>query len=209
MTKSVHRATQHRRDKTRARIHDERLKDKLAPQRAPHHFGCKRVSLEQTYFETFNLPNVHLVDIIETPVLEVTPTGITTTAQTWTFDTVICATGFDAVTGGLLQMGIRGRDGLSLKEKWEGQRGVRTWLGMASEGFPNMFFTYGPQAPTPFCSGPTCAEMQGEWIVEALKHMRDERLSIIEATEESEEVWAEETRKMMFASLMPTAKSVS
>lgn len=200
-------ATMNRRDKTRERVHDERLKDKLAPMEKPHAFGCKRVSLEQGYFEAYNQPHVHLVDVNETPVVEVTEHGITTTEKAWDFDFVISATGFDSVTGGLLQMGIRGRKSVSLEEKWSS--GLATYMGMAVAGFPNMFFTYGPQAPTALCNGPMCAELQGTWIIDVMKSMRTNERQTIEASEESEAAWAEETVKLADASLIPTANSVS
>lgn len=182
------------------------MKDRLAPMVKPHNFGCKRIALERGYFEIFNRPNVQLVDVNETPVTEVTESGIKTTERDWDLDYVVCATGYDALTGGLLQMGIRGKEGQTLKQKWE--CGVRTYLGMATVGFPNCFFTYGPQAPTSFCNGPTCAELQGDWIVGVMNYMRANRLVTVEASEESGEQWAAEVLKLANASLLPTAKSV-
>lgn len=125
-----------RRDKVRARLNDERLRDKLAPMTKPHAFGCKRISLENGYYEVFNDPKVHLVDINETPVVEFTPKGIRTTEKEWEFDYIVCATGFDALIGNFLQMNVVGKDGVSLSEKWED--GVKTYFGMCISGFPNM-----------------------------------------------------------------------
>lgn len=148
------------RDKTRARIDDERLKDILAPVKQPYSFGCKRISLEQGYFEIFNKPQVHLVDVNETPIQEVTEKGIKTSEKEWEFDIIICATGYDAVTGGMTQIDVRGPSGESIRDHWKG--GVYSYLGMSVSGFPNMFYTYGPQGPTSFCNGPTCAQLQGD-----------------------------------------------
>lgn len=195
--------------RVRPRIKNPRLRDILAPDVQPHGFGCKRISLENGYYEIFNQPNVSLVDVKATPILEVTEKGIKTTEKEWELDFVVCATGFDAITGGLTQIDIRGRSGddISLAEKWK--NGTKTYLGMAVAGFPNMFFTYGPQAPTALCNGPTCAEYQGEFIVNILKDMRKLGLQRIEAKAEAEEQWGEDVRDLANATLLPTAKSVS
>ena len=125
-----------RRDKVRARISDPRLQEKFAPKVKPHAFGCKRPSLENGFYELFERPNVHLVDMKETPIVEVTPTGIRTTEEALDFDVVVCATGFDAVTGGLLQINAHGKDGVQLADKWKD--GVKTLMGLCVSGFPNM-----------------------------------------------------------------------
>ncbi|KAL1645999.1 hypothetical protein SLS58_003419 [Diplodia intermedia] len=225
------------RDKTRPRIADEALREKLAPMRQPHAFGCKRISLENGYFETFNRENVRLVDLKETPIVEVTPRGIRTAAapvpaavgkdgceeggggggegEEHAFDCIVFATGFDALTGGITQIDIRRRstDGAttaldqSLKEKWD-RAGARTYLGLACAGFPNMFFTYGPQAPTAFCNGPTCAQMQGDWIAGLMRHMREKGLERVEAREESEEEWVRLVDEIARKTLLPETKSM-
>lgn len=141
------------REKTRARIQDPRVRDLLAPMAAPYSFGCKRISLEQGFFEIFNEPHVHLVDVNSTPVEAVTGKGIRTSEKEWEFDYIICATGFDSITGGLKQIDIKRTSGEPLAEYWKHE--TRTYLGMAVSGFPNMFFSYGPQGPTALCNGPT------------------------------------------------------
>lgn len=193
--------------KVRARIQDPRLQEILAPTIQPYGFGCKRISLENGFYEIFNQPNVSLVDVNSTPVVEITERGIKTTEKEWEFDYVVCATGFDAVTGGLLQMGIQGKDGQQLTDKWKD--GTRTYLGMAVSGFPNMFFTYGPQAPTALCNGPTCAEYQGDFIAGVMNHMRKLGLNRIDASAESECLWGEDVRKFAYSSLLPETNSVS
>ena len=95
----------------------------------PHAFGCKRISLENGFYELFAQPNVHLVDMKQTPIAEITPKGIKTTEKEWEFDLIVCATGFDMITGGVLQMNVQGRGGLHLQEKW--QSGVKTFVGMS------------------------------------------------------------------------------
>lgn len=195
------------RDKVRARINDPRLRDIFAPEIQPHAFGCKRISLENKFYEIFNQPNVSLVDMNATPIVEVTEKGIKTTEKLWEFDYVVCATGFDALTGGFNEIDIRGRSGQKLIDKWN--KGVKTYLGLAVSQFPNMFFTYGPQAPTALCNGPTCAELQGEWIINAMNYILEKGLRSIEAEEQAEVQWAKGISTIANASLLPTAKSVS
>lgn len=125
------------RDKTRARIHDQRCRDLLAPMEPPYAFGLKRIALENRYFEIFNEEHVQLIDVNATPIEEVTEVGIKTVEKEWEFDFIICATGYDAVTGGLAQIDIRGTSEESLKDHWK--NGTYTYLGMACSGFPNMF----------------------------------------------------------------------
>ncbi|KAI0378013.1 cyclopentanone 1,2-monooxygenase [Hypomontagnella monticulosa] len=200
-----HEAYKFWREKTRARLNSPRLQELLAPQKQPYPFGCKRVPLERGYYEMFNKPNVHLVDVNETPVLEVTETGIRTAEKEWEFDIIILATGFDAVTGGLTTIDIRGIANQSLKDKFA-QNGPTTYCGISVAGFPNMFFSGGPQAPTAFCNGPTCAELQGNWIAECMNRLRDAGLSSIVADEESEKAWIEHVDSVANASLLPKAK---
>lgn len=194
-------------EKVRARVRDPRLQEILAPEIQPHGFGCKRVSLENGYYEIFDQPHVSLVDVNATPVVEVTEHGIKTTEKEWEFDYVVCATGFDAVTGGLLQIDIQGKGGQRLADKWK--TGTRTYLGMSVSGFPNMFFTYGPQAPTALCNGPTCAEYQGDFIINLMNHMRESGLRRIEASADAEQQWVDDVRKYAYSSLLPKTNSVS
>ena len=193
--------------KVRARLDNPRMQELLAPEVQPYSFGCKRVSLEDGYYEIFNQDNVSLVDVNSTPIVEVTERGIRTTEKEWELDYVVCATGFDALTGGLMQMDIRGPSGEGLADKWKA--GVRTHLGMSVAGFPNMFFTYGPQAPTALCNGPTCAEYQGDFILRAMNDVKAKGLRRIEATADAEAKWGEMVRTLANASLLPGTKSVS
>ncbi|KAM0350051.1 hypothetical protein ACHAP4_010169 [Fusarium culmorum] len=191
--------------KVRPRINDPRHQELLAPEKQPYSFGCKRISLENGYFEIFNQPNVSLVDVNTTPVVEVTERGIKTTEKEREFDIVVCATGFDAITGGMLDMNITGASGLKLTDKWK--IGAKTCLGMAVAGFPNMFFTYRPQAPTALCNGPTCAESQGEFNVSLMKYMSKHGSHVVETLQESEAEWGATVRGFANASLLPSTKS--
>jgi cation diffusion facilitator CzcD-associated flavoprotein CzcO len=193
------------REKVQARIRDPKLAEKLAPKEPPHPFGVKRPSLEQTYYDVFNQENVRLVDLKETPILEVVPNGVSTTDANHELDVLVLATGFDAVTGGLTQIDIRGVEGLTLKEKWA--QGARTHLGLTSAGFPNLLFLYGPQSPSGFCNGPTCAELQGDWVVEFLRHMRDTGVSRFDATAEAEQIWKDHVKQVGAMTLFPLADS--
>ncbi|MBJ7410598.1 MAG: NAD(P)/FAD-dependent oxidoreductase [Phenylobacterium sp.] len=193
------------RAKVQARIRDPKLAEQLAPREPPHPFGVKRPSLEQTYYDVFNQDNVRLVNLKATPILEITPGGVRTADGEYDLDILVLATGFDAVTGGLTQIDIRGVDGVTLKDKWA--QGARTHLGMASAGFPNLLFLYGPQSPSGFCNGPTCAELQGDWVLEFLKHMRDAGVSRFEATPAAEQTWKDHVEAVGAMTLFPLADS--
>jgi len=193
------------RSKVECRVKDPRAREILAPKKQPYSFGCKRISLENGFYEIFNQPNVYLVDVNKTPIVEVTKSGIKTTEKEWHFDYVVCATGFDAVTGGLVQIDITGTSGQKLADKWKS--GVKTYLGMAVAGFPNMFFTYGPQAPTAFCNGPTCAEAQGGFLIRVLNDLSKRKLKRIEAEKDAEVEWGQDVRNFASQSLLPGTKS--
>jgi cation diffusion facilitator CzcD-associated flavoprotein CzcO len=193
------------RDKTLRRIKDPAVAEILAPAEPIHPFGVKRPSLEQHYYEIFNQPNVSLVDLRTNPIERVTPGGIRTAAGEHGLDILVLATGFDAVTGGLTSIDIRGAEGGTLKEKWA--KGVRAQLGMAAAGFPNLLFVYGPQSPNGFCNGPTCAEVQGDWIARLLAHLRQRNYTRVEATAPAEEAWRAQVLALADATLFPRADS--
>ena len=181
------------------------MAEKLAPAIAPHPFGTKRPSLEQDYYEAFNQDNVTLVDIRETPIERITSSGVSTTLAHYELDTLVLATGFDALTGGYFAIDIRGANGMTLHQKWHD--GVRTHLGIATEGFPNLLMVYGPQSPAGFCNGPTCAELQGDKIVETLVYLRDHEFTRIEASRQAEELWREHVLEVAGQSLFDRADS--
>jgi cation diffusion facilitator CzcD-associated flavoprotein CzcO len=193
------------RDKTRARINDPAIAEMLAPTEPIHPYGVKRPSLEQNFYEIFNQPNVSLVDLRATPIERVARNGIKTAAGEHDLDILVLATGFDAVTGGLTSIDIRGTQGETLKEKWA--TGVRAHLGMAVAGFPNLLFVYGPQSPNAFCNGPTCAEVQGDWIARLLDHLRQGNSTRIEATVAAEEAWRAQVLALADTTLFPRADS--
>ena len=193
------------RDKTRARLNDPRLQEKLAPMKPLHPFGTKRPSLEQNFFEIFNQTNVDLVDLRESPIERITPTGLETSAGAHEFDVLVLATGFDASTGSFTQIDLIGSGGKRLDDVWSD--GVRTYLGYSIPHMPNLLMLYGPQSPTAFCNGPTCAEVQGDWVVECLSHLRDRNLSRIETTDEAAAGWAAHLAEVGEGTLFPRADS--
>jgi cyclohexanone monooxygenase len=193
------------REKTRARIKDPVMADKLAPVVPPHPFGTKRPSLEQWYYEVFNQDNVTLVDVREEPIEEITPTGVRTASRHHELDILVLATGFDASTGGLTQFEIRGLSGRTLKETWS--TGVQTYLGLGIPDFPNLLMLYGPQSPTAFCNGPTCAELQGDWVADCLSYLRDNGLARIEAKPAAGESWTQHMADLAAGTLLPQADS--
>jgi cyclohexanone monooxygenase len=193
------------RNKVRARIKDPALAEMLAPTKAPHPFGTKRPSLEQWYYEIFNQGNVKLVDLNESPILRMKEHSIVTKDGEIEVDVIVFATGFDAVTGGLTSMDIRSTEGKNFKQVWAD--GVRTHLGIATAGFPNMLFGYGPQSPCGFCNGPSSAEYQGDMLVEMIKYMRDKKITRFEALPEAQEAWRKLIADFWAMTLFPKAKS--
>ncbi|KAK4621443.1 Baeyer-Villiger monooxygenase [Fulvia fulva] len=172
-------------EKIRARISDPAKRDILAPEEPPYYMSTKRPSLEQDYYESCDRPNVEITD---SPIVSFTKTGIVTEdGKERQFDLVAVCTGYDAVTGGLRTMGIKGRNGIDLDEKWKD--GVVTNLGMLVNGFPNMFMVYGPQAPTSLSNGPIFLEMQGDYILRILLRQKEEDIESIEADKEAEQAW--------------------
>jgi cation diffusion facilitator CzcD-associated flavoprotein CzcO len=193
------------REKTRARIKDPVVAEKLAPTDPPHPFGAKRPSLEQWYYEVFDQDNVTLVDVREEPIAEITPTGVRTALRHFELDILVLATGFDASTGGLTQIDIRGLSGRTLKDTWS--TAVKTYLGLGIPDFPNLLMLYGPQSPTAFCNGPTCAELQGDWVADCLSHLRDKGLTRIEASRAAGDSWTQHMAELAESTLLPLAES--
>ena len=170
------------------RVNDPAVATTLAPTEPLHPFGTKRPSLEQNYYLCFNEPHVDLVDVRATPIERVTAAGVQTADGRLTeLDVLILATGFDANTGGLTVLDIRGRNNVSLAETWAD--GVDTHMGMAIPGFPNLLMLYGPQSAASFCNGPVCAEIQGDWVADFLDYLGRNDLTEFDATMDEAEVW--------------------
>lgn len=175
-------------EKTRARIDDPLKRDILAPIIPPHPMFAKRVSLEQRYYEAYNRSNVDIINIRQSPIIEFTGSGIKSEQEGETeFDVIILATGFDSITGGILNIHITNGNGETLQDKWKD--GTWTNLGLSTADFPNMYFLYGPQAPTALSNGPTCIEIQGDWIVQLMAYMKAENKTTVVATKDAEMDW--------------------
>jgi hypothetical protein len=171
-----------------------------------HHQYVRIWILGTHNYDVFNQDNMSLVDLNDTPIQSITEHGILTAdGVEREFDVIVLATGFDAVSGGLTAIDIRGADGLLLRDKWA--TGVRAHLGVATAGFPNMLFVYGPQSPSGFCNGPTCAEIQGEMIVETLDHLLKNGRRRIEATPEAEAEWTRHVAELVAPTLFLHANS--
>jgi cation diffusion facilitator CzcD-associated flavoprotein CzcO len=170
-----------------------------------HPFASKRPPIDTHYFETFNRDNVALVDVKATPIVEVTPDGIRTTDGEYPLDIIVFATGFDAMTGPLLAMDIRGADGRSLRQDWAA--GPRTYLGLQTPGYPNMFTITGPGSPSVLTNMPVAIEQHTQWITACIRHMRDNRLTRIETTQPAADAWVEHVNEAANATLLPMANS--
>jgi cation diffusion facilitator CzcD-associated flavoprotein CzcO len=169
-----------------------------------HPFATKRPPIDTGYFETFNRDNVALVDIRTDPIDRVTPTGIRLrSGAEHALDVIVFATGFDAMTGALLRMGVTGRDGLPLAEAWAA--GPRTQLGLQVPGFPNLFTITGPGSPSVLTNMPVAIEQHVEWITDCIAHLRAKGLTTIEATEQAAEAWVAHVNDAANATLMPQA----
>ncbi|KAK5174140.1 uncharacterized protein LTR77_001220 [Saxophila tyrrhenica] len=183
--------------RTRARMTDERKKDILAPLEPPHPFAGKRPSLEQDYYEQMDKPHVNIVDLKTNPVSHVTENGIVTKDGTeFELDIIAIATGFDSLTGGFMEIDFTGLDNEKLNKKWTGERGALSYLGMTVHQFPNMFYTYGPHAPTAYANGPSIVQPQGDWITDVIMKMRKEGKTKIDAKKDAEEEWKEMINKV-------------
>ncbi|MAA76397.1 MAG: cyclohexanone monooxygenase [Salinisphaeraceae bacterium] len=187
----------------RARVNDPDVAETLCPQDYP--YGTKRQPLEDGYFETYNRDNVTLVDLRRSPLRRFVASGIRTDDRLYVLDAVVFATGFDAFTGSLFRMDIRGRDGLRLEDAWA--EGPRTLLGMATRGFPNLFIVTGPQSPSVLFNMPRSIEHDVDWIADCIGWMGRQGLDRIEPREQAQTEWVRHTDEVAHQTLMPTADS--
>lgn len=191
------------RAKIRAIVHDPAVAEALSPH--DHPIGTKRLPLDTDYYETFNRDNVTLVDVRKAPIETITPTGLRTRDAAYELDSIVFATGFDAMTGTLLNMDIRGRSGSTLKEKWA--EGPRTYLGIATAGFPNLFLVTGPGSPSVLSNMMVSIEQHVDWVADCLTYLRAHDLTAIEATVEAEDAWVIHVNDVGNTTLYPLANS--
>ena len=190
-------------DRIREIVRDPRTAEALAPK--DHPIGTKRICVDTNYFATYNRPNVTLVNLRETPLEAITETGVRTAAGETEVDAIVFATGFDAMTGALAAMDIRGRDGLRLSTKWED--GPRTYLGLTIAGFPNLFLITGPGSPSVLSNMIVSIEQHVDWIADCLAFLGARQAGLIEATDAAEEDWVRHGMEVANRTLYPRAAS--
>uniref|UniRef100_UPI003F4949F8 flavin-containing monooxygenase n=1 Tax=Cupriavidus yeoncheonensis TaxID=1462994 RepID=UPI003F4949F8 len=192
------------RGKIREIVKDPKIAAKLTP---TYLYGVKRPVMDTGYFETYNRDNVTLVDVKADPIAKFTPTGLRTRDAEYPLDAVVFATGYDAMTGALFKIDIRGRDGVTLRDKWADGERIRTYLGLATAGFPNMFTITGPQSPSVLSNMVWSIEQHVEWIDACIRHMEANGIGVIEAKLQSEEAWSKHCHEVADATLFPKGES--
>ncbi len=200
-TTSNESAAEYIRRKIRAIVHDPALAELLTPTQV---VGCKRLCVDSGYYETFNRSNVSLVDVSQRPIDEITPNGIIVDGVEYRVDSIVYATGFDAMTGSLLKVGVRGPQ-TTLQRAWDA--GPRTYLGLAVHGIPNMFTITGPGSPSVLTNMITSIEQHVEWIRDCLIAMRERHLHRIEATAAAQDEWVDYVNMVASLTLFPTCNS--
>jgi cation diffusion facilitator CzcD-associated flavoprotein CzcO len=169
-----------------------------------HPYAAKRPPIDTNYFETYNRPNVTLVDLRKAPIERISRAGICTTEAEYPVDIIVFATGFDAMTGPMLRMNIRGRGGVALKEVWEA--GPRNYLGLQVAGFPNLFTITGPGSPSVLCNMPVAIEQHADWITDCIRYLNDNGLERIEARADAVDKWVAEVNDVAHKTVLPLAK---
>ncbi|SFF68008.1 acetone monooxygenase [Fontimonas thermophila] len=187
------------RAKMRARIRKPEVAAKLIPTR--YGFGTRRVPLESHYLEAFDMDHVELVDVAEAPIQSISERGVVTRTGEHPLDVLILATGFDASTGALTRIDIRGREGVRLADKW--RQDIRTAMGLQVHGFPNLFMIGAPLAPSAaFCNMTTCLQQQVDWITDAIMYVMERGRRSMEATAEKEASWLAHHEELANATLV-------
>jgi cyclohexanone monooxygenase len=167
--------------------------------------GTKRICIDTEYFATFNRPNVTLVDIKSNPIDEILPHAVRTGGKDREVDALVLATGFDAMTGSVAKIDITGRDGLTLNRKWA--EGPKTYLGLMSAGFPNLFIITGPGSPSVLSNMIVSIEQHVDWISDCIAYMRDHGFDSLEAEKDAEDKWVAHVNEVAFSTLYPQANS--
>lgn len=189
--------------KIRAIVKDPNVADLLCP--TDHPIGSKRICVDTGYYETFNMPHVRLVNIKTSPIQEVLPNGIRTKDASYEVDAIVFATGYDAVTGAIIKIDIRGKGGQSLKEKWTA--GPRCYLGLMSHGFPNLFFLTGPGSPSILTNVVVSIEQHVDWTARCIDHMEKKGVKAAEANQSEENAWVETVNGLAANTLFPSTAS--
>jgi cation diffusion facilitator CzcD-associated flavoprotein CzcO len=196
-------AAEYVRARIRELVKDPEVAERLSPRNHP--FGTKRPCLDTDYYATYNRDDVTLVDVRSTPIVAITPTGIRTTTDEYALDAIVFATGFDAMTGPLLGPDITGVGGITLRDKWAA--GPRTYLGIATAGFPNFFIITGPGSPSVLVNMLVAIEQHVDWIVDCIEYLRARRIASIDATVQAEDAWVDHVNGVANLTLFPKANS--
>jgi cyclohexanone monooxygenase len=191
------------REKIAEIVNDPETAKLLQPTSYP--IGTKRICIDTDYFATFNRPNVTLVDIKSNPIEEILPHAVRTGGKDYEVDALVLATGFDAMTGSLAKIDIRGRDGLTLNRKWA--EGPKTYLGLMSAGFPNLFIITGPGSPSVLSNMIVSIEQHVDWISDCIAYIRDRGFDSLEAEKDAEDKWVAHVNEAAFSTLYPQANS--
>jgi cyclohexanone monooxygenase len=191
------------RSKIRATVKNPTVAELLLPY--DHAIGTKRICVDTGYYETYNRDNVTLVNLRQENIEEITPIGLQTKNKNYEVDSIVFATGFDAMTGALCSINIRGRSGYTLKEKWS--EGPRTYLGIMSANFPNLFIITGPGSPSVLSNMVLSIEQHVEWIGECLNYLQKHNFDSIEPIIQAENAWMNYVSEVANATLFPTANS--
>jgi cation diffusion facilitator CzcD-associated flavoprotein CzcO/acetyl esterase/lipase len=191
------------RNKIRSIVDDPQTALELCPTEYP--IGTKRPCLDTDYYATYNLPHVRLVNIRKHPIREITESGIDTADESFRVDVIVFATGFDAMTGAITAVDIRGRNGLALNEKWA--NGPQTYLGLTTAGFPNLFLIAGPGSPSVLSNMTVSIEQHVDWVLDCLGHLAASGLDVIEPTKTAEAGWMQHVNDCATITLFPTANS--
>ena len=190
------------RDKIATVVEDPDVAARLMPDTL---IGCKRLCADTGYYETFNRTNVELVDVAGTPIDEVTPTGVRVGDRRIDLDVLVFATGFDAMTGALERIDVRGRDGLALRDAWA--EGPGTYLGLGVAGFPNLFLVNGPGSPSVLSNMVVSIEHHVEWIGDCLEYLRDRGHATVEAEPDAQEAWVRYVNDVASFTVFPSCNS--
>ena len=191
------------RDKIRETVTDPEIAQRLLPY--DHPIGTKRLCVDTDYYRTFNAEHVQLVDLRADPIVTITPTGVCTQTREFELDALVLATGFDAMTGALTRIDIRGLSGELLREKWAA--GPRSYLDLTVAGFPNLLTITGPGSPSVLSNMIVSIEQHVDWIAELLDHMRANGCTRAQAVPEAEDAWVEHVNEVASQTLFPTAAS--
>jgi cation diffusion facilitator CzcD-associated flavoprotein CzcO len=190
------------RAKIRDTVRDPEVAQKLSPRNI---IGAKRLCVDTGYYATFNRPNVTLIDVGDVPIDQITAEGVRAHGRTYAVDAIVYATGFDAMTGALLRIDIRGRGGVRLRDRWAS--GPRAYLGLQVAGFPNLFTITGPGSPSVLTNMLPSIEQHVNWIAVCLDHMQARAVACVEASAQAEDAWMAHVEEAASASIKGTTGS--